>query len=456
MRTRITRRGFLHATGLAAGVTLLPTVTRNVLGANDKLNLAGIGAGGKGYVDTTLCATENIVALCDVDQNNAAGGFKRFPDAVKFADYRVMLDRMHKGIDAVTVSTPDHSHASASIRAMNLGKHVYCQKPLTHSIGEARLMTKIARQRKVVTQMGNQGHNHSDTRRLVELIKAGVIGQVKEIHVWTDRAGQVWPQGNAGMERFKAGVGAKVPAHVDWDLWLGPAKERPYNSAYLPFRWRGFWDFGTGAVGDMGCHNMDLAFWSLDLRDPVSAEAEFAENFQEIAPAWAIITIHFPKRGELPACKLVWYEAGKKPDPELAKQKTLPRNGTIMIGSKDTLYVPHYWGPGKFTSGATMADHSKVPVTLPRVEGSEHEGNIDANHHQEWIRAIKAGKPEMAMSNFDYAGPMTEAVLLGNTAVRAGKRIEWDAETMTITNDKEANRFVRDEYRKGWEIEGIA
>jgi predicted dehydrogenase len=223
----------------------------------------------------------------------------------------------------------------------------------------------------------------------------------------------------------------------------------------LPFKWRGFWDFGTGAVGDMGCHNMDLAFWSLDLRDPVSAEATFAENFEEIAPAWAITTINFPKRGKLPACKLMWYEAGQKPDPMLANQKTLPRNGTIMIGSKDTLYVPHYWGPGTFKSGAKIEDFSEVPVTLPRMAGSENEGNIDANHHQEWIAAIKASRPEMAMSNFDYAGPMTEAVLLGNIAVRAGKKVEWDAKTMTITNDKDANRFVRDEYRKGWEIDGM-
>ena len=453
MSTRFSRRRLLHnGLVISASVALLPAVTRNVLGANEKLNIAGIGAGGKGAVDVPCCAAENIVALADPDSNNAGAMFKRFEKAEKFADYRVMLDKLGKSIDAVTVSTPDHHHAPASLLAMRMGKHVYCQKPMSHSVAEARLMTKVAREMKVVTQMGNQGHNHSGTRRLVELIQAGVLGQVREVHTWTDRAGDVWPQGDRAMAALKGGAGKPCPPHVNFDLWLGPRKEREYNPAYLPFRWRGFWDFGTGAMGDMGCHNMDLAFWSLNLRDPVSAEAEASDHFEEAAPLWAIITTHFPKRGNFDACKLTWYEAGKKPDPALAKEKTLPRNGSIFVGEKDTLYVPHYWGDGKFVSGAKTADFASIPVTLPRMTGSESEGNIDQNHHTEWLHAIKANDPSKALSNFDYAGPMTEAALIGNLAIRAKSKIEWDAKAMKVTNNAEANRYVHGEYRKGWEI----
>ena len=448
----LTRRRLLQS---AAAIALLPTVTRNVLGANSKLNIAGIGAGGKGLVDVSMVASENIVALCDVDTNNAAGLFKRFEKAAKYSDFRDLLDK-EKSIDAVTISTPDHIHAVAAVRAMRMGKHVYCQKPMAHSIPEARLMTQVAREMKVVTQMGNQGHSSNDTRRLVELIQAGVLGNVREVHIWTDRAGQIWPQGDAAINALKAGAGATTPAHVNFDLWLGPAKERPYNSAYLPFRWRGFWDFGTGALGDMGCHNMDLAFWSLKLFGAVSAQAEVSDRHAETGPAWAIATIDFPQREGLVPCKLIWYEAGKKPDPALVKLDALPRNGTIMVGDKDTLYVPHYWGAGKFLSGAKVADLSHVPVTIARHEGNTaNDGHMEAMHHMEWINAIKANKPEVALSNFDYAGPMTEGVLLGNLAIRSGKKIEWDAKAMKVTNDAAANALVYDHYRKGWELPGL-
>lgn len=455
MRTSrpVSRRRFLQS---SAAIALLPTVTRNVLGANNRLNIAGIGAGGKGAVDVPSVASENIVALCDVDTNNAAGVFKQFEKATKYADFRDMLDK-EKSIDAVTISTPDHIHAVAAVRAMRLGKHVYVQKPMAHSIPEARLMTQVAREMKVVTQMGNQGHSNNDTRRLVELIQGGVLGNVREVHIWTDRAGQIWPQGDLAMAEFKARAGAKQPAWLNFDLWLGPRKERPFNSAYVPFRWRGFWDFGTGALGDMGCHNMDLAFWSLKLFGAVSAEAEVSDRHPECGPAWAIATVHFPQRENLVPCKLVWYEAGKKPDPVLAKVTTLPRNGTIMVGDKDTLYVPHYWGPGKFISGAKVEDFSSIPVTIARHEGNTaNDGHMEARHHMEWIEAIKANKPAAALANFDYSGPMTEGVLLANLAIRSGKKIEWDAKAMKVTNDAEANALVHDHYRKGWELGGMA
>jgi len=447
----ISRRRFLATS--AAAAALLPTVTRNVLGANEKLNIAGIGAGGKGAVDIPMCSSENIIALCDVDQNNAAGMFKRFDKAAKYIDFRDMLDK-EKSIDGVTISTPDHLHAAAAMHAMKRGKHVYCQKPLTHSIPEARLLTKTARDMKVCTQMGNQGHANNDTRRLVELIQAGVLGNVTQVHIWTDRAGLIWPQGQRAMDAFTAGKDAKAPSHVNFDLWLGPRSDRPYNAAYLPFKWRGFWDFGTGALGDMGCHNMDLAFWSLNLRDPVAASAQSSDNFKICGPEWAIASIDFPARGKQVACKLTWYEAGKKPDPALAKLKDLPRNGTLMVGDKDTLYVPHYWGAGQFLSGAKMEDFSAIPITLPRHQGntSKNDSHMELMHHMEWINAIKASKPELAMSNFDYAGPMTEGVLMGNLAIRAGQPIKWDAKNMRVTNEEKLNDLVHDEYRKGWEL----
>jgi predicted dehydrogenase len=352
-----------------------------------------------------------------------------------------MLEKEGEGIDAVTVSTPDHMHAPAALTAMKLGKHVYCQKPLTHTVYEARQMATVARQQKVATQMGNQGHSNPDTRRLVELIQGGVLGKVREIHVWTDRPGSWWPQ---GIDRPNPKEPPKVPDTLDWDLWLGVAPSRPYDPAYVPFRWRGFWDFGTGALGDMACHNMDLAFFALQLRDPIRVEAESSEVNGETAPVWSIITYEFPPRGNQPGVKLVWYDGGKKPAPELAKSKELPGNGVIMIGDNDTLFVPSYWGPGSFLSGAKVEDFKNIPEKLPRLP------EFEKNHHQEWLNACKGGPK--ALSNFDYSGPMTEAVLLGNVALRVGTKIEWDAKKFKVTNVPEANHYLRTEYRKGWDV----
>ena len=425
---------------MTAGVLTFPLISRrNVLGANGRLNIAGIGVGGKGASDVANVDQENIVALCDVDEINAAGSFKKFPNAKRYKDFRVMLEKEGKAIDAVTVSTPDHMHAPAAITAMRLGKHVYCQKPLTHTVHEARQMAEVARQHKVATQMGHQGHSNPDTRRLVELIQAGVLGQVSEVHVWTDRPGTWWKQ---GVERPKEPP--KAPDTLDWDLWLGVAPTRPYHPAYVPFAWRGFWDFGTGALGDMACHNMDLPFFSLGLRDPISIDALTSEVNGETAPVWSIITYQFAARGRQSAVKLVWYDGGKKPSPDLAKSKELPGNGVLMLGSKDSLFVPSYWGAGGFLSGAKMEDFKGIPQTLPRLS------DFERNHHQEWVNACKGGPK--ALSNFDYSGPMTEAVLLGNVAIRTGVKIGWDAKKFQVTNVPEANHYLRTDYRKGWEI----
>lgn len=436
----LTRRQFIRHAGLAAGAIAFPFVSaRNVLGANSRLNIAAIGAGGKGGVDVGYCAGENVVALCDVDQNNAAASYKKFPQAKHFKDFRVMLEKESKNFDAVTVSTPDHVHFHAAAMSMKLGKHVYVQKPLTHTIWEARKLTELARETKVVTQMGNQGHSQSESRRLVELIQAGVLGDVKEVHVWTDRP--IWPQGIDRPAKMP------VPEHLDWDLWLGPAPYRDFHDGCVPFKWRGFWDFGTGALGDMGCHNMDLAFFSLNLRDPLSVDAISSGVNSETAPKWSIIVHEFPAQGQRGPVKLVWYDGGRKPEPSLVKQKELPGNGCIMIGSKDILYVPNYWGRGSFLSGGPMEDFKNIPQTLPRH--SEASTDNDAAHHAEWIAACKGeGK---ALSHFEYSGPMTEAVLLGNVALRAGKKIQWDAKQLKVTNVPEANKFIRKEYRKGWE-----
>ncbi len=436
------RRCFLRRTLAASAAVTFPFVAKpTVLGANSRLNIAAIGAGGKGGIDIGYCASENIVALCDVDQQNAAGTYAKFTQAKRYQDFRLLLER-EKSLDAVTISTPDHTHFHAAAMAMKMGRHVYVQKPLTHSIWEARTLEKIARESRVVTQMGNQGHSQPESRRLVELIQAGVLGDVREVHVWTDRP--IWPQGHTRPATLPA------PSHLNWDLWLGPAPWREFHAGCVPFNWRAFWDFGTGALGDMGCHNMDLAFTALDLRDPIAVSAESSGINSETAPAWSIITSEFPKRGKWGPVKMVWYDGGKKPLPSLAKQTSLPENGCLFVGTKDTLFVPSYWGKGSFLSGARMEDFSGIPATLPRHPKAAEDH--DAAHHLEWIEACKGqGK---ALSHFGYAGPMTEAVLLGNVALRVGKPIQWDAKNLTVKNAPEAQQLIKPEYRKGWEWQG--
>lgn len=431
------RRSFLQRTALATAAISFPLIsTRNVLGANERLNIAAIGAGGKGSVDVEGCNSENIYALCDVDEKNASGTFNKYPKAKLYRDFRKMLEK-EKSIDAVTISTPDHMHFPAALMALKMRKHVYCQKPLTHTVEEARILTETARKYKVATQMGNQGHSDKWLRRNVELVHAGVLGHVKEAHCWTDRP--IWPQ---GVNR--PGDSTPVPETLDWDLWLGVAPKRPYSPAYVPFKWRGYWDFGTGALGDMGCHVYDMPYWALKLDAPATVSAQQEGMTEESAPKSSIVTYEFAAREGKPGPKFVWYDGGKKPSAELVKGKKLGTNGVILIGEKDTLFVPSYWGRGEFLSGATYDDLKSVPETLPKAS------NFDRCHYEEWIMACKGGPK--AYSNFDYAGPLTEMILLGNVAIRSGKKIEWDAKKLKVTNDKEANRLISKKYRKGWKV----
>ncbi len=434
-RSRVSRRGFLA--GAAFGLTV---VGRHVLGGpgqqapSDTLGVAGIGCGGKGSSDVRGMASEKIVALCDVDERRAAGTFRRFPKAKKFKDFRVMLEKMDKQIDVVTVSTPDHVHAPASMMAIKMGKHCFTQKPLTHDIYESRMLAKAAREKKVMTIMGIQGLCSESHRLLCEWVWAGLLGPVREVHLWTNRP--IWPQ---GIDRPKDTP--PVPKGLDWDLWLGPAPYRPYHPAYVPFKWRGWWDFGTGALGDIACHAMDAIFWALKLDQVKTFEVESVNSpvNSETYPKWSIITYRFPARADMPPLKLVWYDGGKKPPrpKELEPGRKLGSGGQIIIGDKATMFGDRIIPEAKMRELRS----SLPPKTIPRSPGI----------YREFIRACKGGpKP---VGNFeDFSGPLTEIVLTGNLAIKTGKKIVWDVEKMRCTNVPEANNYVRREYRKGWTL----
>jgi len=440
---RISRRNFVA--GAALGVAGFTIVPRYVLGGagfkapSEKLNIAAVGIGGMGKENLKACEGENIVALCDVDWSLAGPVFQKYPNAKKYKDFRKMLEE-EKDIDAVIVATPDHAHAVVAMAAIKMGKHVYVQKPLTWSVEEARKLTEAAREAKVATQMGNQGHSSEEIRVLCEMIWSGAIGNVREVHAWTDRP--VWPQGIGGLP---AGTPV-VPAYLNWDLWLGPAPVRPYHPAYHPFTWRGWLDFGTGALGDMGCHVMDSAIWALKLGAPTSVEAcvssRVVKNWEKAAnketyPDASIVRYEFGARGDMPAVKLAWYDGGLKParPAELEPERNLGANGVIFIGDKGVMME------GRIIPESKMKDFERPPRTIPRVTGT---------HEQNWIDACKGGPA--AGSNFEYAGPLTETVLLGNIAIRAGKRLEWDSASMKITNVPEANELVGRKYRAGWNL----
>ncbi len=436
MNQGINRREFMKRTALTgAGLWVAGSATAAKRPSpNERLNIGVIGVGGRGDADLGGVASENIVALCDIDDNVLGRAATRFPMAAKYNDFRKLLER--KDIDAVVIATPDHIHAIATLMALNQGHHVYCEKPLTHSVYEARKVVEAAARHKVATQMGNQGHSNDGARRVVELVRAGAIGPVREVHAWTDRP--IWPQ---GIDRPTETP--PVPESVHWDLWLGPAPERPYNPAYLPFKWRGWWDFGTGALGDMACHVLDVAFWSLKLEHPTTVVAEGAPPHTETAPQWMVIQYEFPARDELPPVKLTWYDGGKRPPSELFEGQAVESNGSLFIGDKGKLYVPDAYGDHyKLLPEAQFADYKAPEPTIPNSPG----------HHAEWIQACKTGSA--TGSNFAYAGALTEMVLLGNVAYRAGKKLEWDAKKMEATNAPEARQYVRPEFRKGWSLKG--
>ncbi len=444
----INRREFIGTSAVAlGGLTIIPRHVVSGLGhiaPSDKLNIAGVGIAGMGRNNlVNVAKTENIVALCDVDwREQTQRVFKTYPRAKQYKDFRVMLDSQ-KEIDAVIIATPDHTHAVISIEAMKRGKHVFTQKPLTHTVHEAREMAKVAKENNVATQMGNQGQAGDPPRRLREMIWDGVIGPIREVHVWTDRPNNglfrtYWPQ---GVDR--PADTPPVPADLDWDLFVGPAPMRPYNPAYHPFKWRGWWDFGTGALGDIGCHSLDPVFRALQLKYPTSLQAVSTLVNNETYPLGSMVRYEFPSREGMPPVTLTWYDGGLRPMliPELEEGMVMGTGGVLFVGEK-----------GKILNDTilpkTLRESYKAPA--PYIPSSP-------GHEEEWIQACKGGDP--AGSDFEWAGPLTETVLLGNVALRmelkeklSGQVLKWDPDKFSFINLPEADKFLHFEYRKGWSL----
>jgi len=469
MANQSNRRRFLQhsaALGTAFWVGGQPIVRATASSALQSLSGASIGNGGKGSSDSSHIAEQGvkIVGICDVDERTLTkkGREKAFADAAKFTDFREMLDKIGDKIDLVTVSTPDHTHAAAAIKAMKMKKHVYCQKPLTWSIYEARRMREVAAETGVVTQMGNQGTSEDGLRNAVEVIRSGALGDVTEVHVWTNRP--VWPQGigrPAGED--------PIPKELNWDAWIGPAAMRPYKEGvYHSFKWRGWVDFGTGALGDMACHTTNLPVMALELWDPIAVTAVKNPGIfeKETFPGATTLKFEFPKRNNLAACEFYWYDGGNLPSEKLTSQ--LPEafrkkveeqrkggsktSAALVVGSKGMLLSENDYG-AKFTllPEKNYADFKAPEATLPRIP---FKGGTDERQKWEFVETCKGEYKPGTMSNFGYAGRLTETILVGNLAVRAGEgqRIEWDAKNLVSTNLPELNQFVKREYREGWTI----
>ena len=450
-KNEVNRRRFLKTA--VAGTGLFSIVPSYVLGRNGqtppsgKLNVAGVGVGGQGGSNLRNCENENIIALCDVDTKYAAKTFDRYPNARVYTDYRVMFDK-EKDIDAVVVATPDHTHAVITMEAMRRGKHVFCQKPLTHTVYEARKIAEAARHYKVQTQMGNQGHSSEHIRLLKEFLDDGAIGDVTKVDAWTDR-----PVGGDPWSTFAVKARSKdrppVPDSLDWDLWLGPAAFRPYHSDYHPLKWRAWLDFGTGALGDMGCHIIDPAFWALELGSPESIQASSTHWQEEISsetfPIASIVRYQFPARGKRPPVLLTWYDGRLKPPmpEELEEGRWIPGSGAFIMGDKGCIMHGSHGADGmRIIPEIKMQEYlpNRPAKTIPRVEGS-HEGD--------WIRACKDGKS--ASSNFEYGAALTEMALLGMVAIRMKDHVlKWDSENLKFTNNDAANELLHINYRDGW------
>jgi predicted dehydrogenase len=463
--TLVSRRTFVGSVAAAAGVMIVP---RHVLGGtgyqapSDTVNIATVGVHGMGTSNTNAAGkVANIVALCDVDESEIARKhaartkiYENFPKAVRYKDYRVMLEKQ-KDIDAVIVATPDHSHAVITMASMQLGKHVYVQKPLTRTVSEARALTEAARRYKVVTQMGNQGRSQEGVRLIEEWLTDGAIGKVREVHCWTNRP--IWPQGSPRPAETPA-----VPDGLDWDLWVGPSPMRPFHSTYHPFGWRAWMDFGSGALGDMACHVMDASYHCLKLGYPTSVTTYVAYNvgpvlredgtigsrrvtYNDGFPPATIVHYTFPERSaDLPAVKLHWYDGGLLPErpEELEPERRLPESGTIFVGEKGKLMCETYSESPRLIPESAMQAYKRPAKTVPRVPGS---------HEQNWIDAIK--NHGTATSHFDYSGPFTETVLLGNVGLMVpGEKLMWDGPNRRFTNSEEANRHVQHAYRAGWTL----
>ena len=466
--TKISRRDFMS--GVAASAATFAIVPRHVFGGagrtppSEKINLAIIGTGGQGIVNlrTLLNFPEiQVVAVCDVNEVSDYSEFyfggtagreparqiaeehyaKEKPSGTyrgvdTYVDFRQMLPE-RKDIDAVLVATSDHAHAVASMAAMKMGKHVYCEKPLTNTVYESRKMGEAAREHKVATQMGNQGQASEGTRLMCEWIWDGAIGPIRQIYAWTNRPGGQWPQ---GVERPKETP--PVPKTLDWDMWLGLAPYRPYHPIYLPFRWRGWCDFGTGSLGDMGCHVLDPVFRALKLGHPRSVRAESTAFNRDSYPLASTVYYEFPARAGMPPLKLTWYDGGRLPErpEELEAGRRMPESGAIFVGDRGKIITDEYSGAPRIIPESKMKAYKIPPKTLPRSIG----------HHKEWVEACKGGKP--AGSNFEFASLLTEVVLLGNVALKAGKKLSWDGANMKVTNDAEANAFLHRPYREGWTL----
>lgn len=443
---RVSRRRFLSSTAASAaalslGAYVNPGAAQQSTSPNQRLRIAGVGTTNRAAEDLKGLASEEIVALADVDDNNMAKGSMPYSQARKYKDFRIMLEKEAGNIDAVMVGTADHTHAPAAAMALRLGKHVYCEKPLTHTVFEARTLANLAKEKKLITQMGTQIHAGDNYRRVVELIKAGAIGKVNEVHVWV----------TAKYTGGKFTTGALTPAGLDWDLWLGPAQQRPYSEGVHPFTWRNFWDYGTGALGDFGCHYMDLVHWALDLRAPTTVSAEGPPVDAVSPPEWCVAHYEYPARGEQPPVKLHWYDSGKQPEiaktlkirekPNAGELKPIGevfKGAQLFIGSEGMLisdYNKHRLFPEE-----KFADYKAPEQTIAKSIG----------HHKEFIEAIKGnGK---TLCNFDYSGALTEAVLLGTVAYRSGQKIEWDAASLKVKNSPAAQQLIHKEYRKGWTL----
>ncbi len=460
----ISRRTFVGGVAAAAGMMIVP---RRVLGGpgyqapSDKLNIAAVGISGMGRNNVRACAHENIVALCDVDDIRAASVYKTYPNAKIYRDWRVMLQQQ-KDIDAVIVATPDHSHAVVAMAAMQLGKHVYVQKPMTRSLWEARALTEAARKYKVVSQMGNQGHSlqRQELQLMQEWISDGWIGKVREVHCWTNRP--VWPQGMPRPTDTPA-----VPPGLDWDLWIGPAPMRSYSPAYHPFSWRSWFDFGAGALGDMACHVMDASYTVLKLGYPTDVTAYIAFQvierpradgregverirlqYKDSYPMATVIHYNFPARGKMPPVKLHWYDGGLLPErpAELEPDRRMFESGTLFVGEKGKLMCDCYSESPRLIPESRMQAYGKK-----KKQQKKSTAASKGSHEQNWIDACK-GKAQAA-SHFDYAGPFSETVLLGCLGILfPGRKLEWDGPNLKVTNVPEANQYLKPNYRDGWAI----
>jgi len=439
MPRTLSRREILSTSASAAAALTLgayanPAPAQQSKSPNERLRIAGIGTTNRAGADLNELSSQEIVALADVDSDLLAKGASRYPKARQYRDFRVLLEKEAGNIDAVCVATADHTHAPAAAMALRLSKPVYCEKPLTHTVFEARTLANLAQEKKLATQMGTQIHAGDNYRRVVELIKGGAIGTVREVKVW------VTAKYSGGS--FTSGTAA--PASLDWNLWLGPTAERPYSEGVHPFNWRKFWDYGTGALGDFGCHYMDLPHWALDLRGPSAVEAEGPPFDPVTTPEWCIVKYEHPARGNRPPVKLTWYDSGLKPVlAGILKVNGKPlgevfKSGQLFIGSEGMLvsdYSKHVLLPEE-----KFADFKRPEQSIPKSLG----------HHREWVEAIKTGGPTTC--NFDYSGALTESVLLGTIAYKTGRRIEWDAANLKITNIPSAQDLVHKEYRKGWTL----